>query len=255
MANGDDAAAAGFDLVPGTADLRMGWDEINKSRDYTSRNKTAIAGKAPLAHTHTSAQISDANENAVANTIIKRGPDSRFGMLSPTDPAHGATKGYVDAAVASGGSAQANGPTSTAYNRGSTGSGWYQVWMNSSLQFMRNTSSARFKKKIKPMTAQLRQVLQLRPVTFEYKDADTPGTHMGLIAEEVAELFPLAVTWEEDAAGVPQPYGINYDQLVVPAIKALQEQQATIDTQTAQIKYLLDNIGLLLAAHEEKPAD
>lgn len=34
MANGDAAAAAGMDLVSGTADRRLGYDEINKTRDY-----------------------------------------------------------------------------------------------------------------------------------------------------------------------------------------------------------------------------
>lgn len=36
MANGDAAAAAGMDIVPGTAPVRNGYDEINKSRDYVA---------------------------------------------------------------------------------------------------------------------------------------------------------------------------------------------------------------------------
>jgi hypothetical protein len=36
MANGDNAAAAGMDVVPGTAKVRLGYDEINKSRDYVA---------------------------------------------------------------------------------------------------------------------------------------------------------------------------------------------------------------------------
>lgn len=36
MANGDNAAAAGMDIVPGTAQVRLGYDEINKSRDYVA---------------------------------------------------------------------------------------------------------------------------------------------------------------------------------------------------------------------------
>jgi len=34
MPNGDDAAAAGMDTMDGSEDKRLGWDEINKSRDY-----------------------------------------------------------------------------------------------------------------------------------------------------------------------------------------------------------------------------
>lgn len=42
MANGDAAVAAGMDVVAGTADVRMGYDEINKSRDYIAANSNAI---------------------------------------------------------------------------------------------------------------------------------------------------------------------------------------------------------------------
>lgn len=34
MANGDDAAAAGMDVVPGTDPARDGYDDINQTRDY-----------------------------------------------------------------------------------------------------------------------------------------------------------------------------------------------------------------------------
>lgn len=34
MANGDAALAAGMDVVPGTDDIRLSYDEINKTRDY-----------------------------------------------------------------------------------------------------------------------------------------------------------------------------------------------------------------------------
>jgi len=40
MANGDNAAAAGMDIVPGTAQVRLGYDEINKTRDYVAAYAT-----------------------------------------------------------------------------------------------------------------------------------------------------------------------------------------------------------------------
>ena len=36
MANGDTAAAAGMAVVPSTAQRSLGYDEINKSRDYVA---------------------------------------------------------------------------------------------------------------------------------------------------------------------------------------------------------------------------
>jgi hypothetical protein len=93
MANGDDAAAAGYDLVAGTADLRMGWDELNKSRDYTARVGTA---KADVVHTHTSAQISDASSTNTPSTIVKRASNGQFAVAEPLSASHVATKNYVD---------------------------------------------------------------------------------------------------------------------------------------------------------------
>lgn len=37
MPNGDAAAAAGMDVVSGTADRRNGYDEDNKTRDYIAQ--------------------------------------------------------------------------------------------------------------------------------------------------------------------------------------------------------------------------
>ncbi|RZU64611.1 hypothetical protein EV379_0914 [Microterricola gilva] len=42
MANGDAAAAAGMDVVPGASDRRQGYDEINKTRDYIADRTSAV---------------------------------------------------------------------------------------------------------------------------------------------------------------------------------------------------------------------
>ncbi|MGP6170630.1 hypothetical protein ACTU6V_05415 [Microbacterium sp. A204] len=49
MAIGDDALADGMDIVPGTADRRNGYEEINKTRDYiVQRIASKIAALWPL---------------------------------------------------------------------------------------------------------------------------------------------------------------------------------------------------------------
>ncbi|SDT69429.1 hypothetical protein [Jiangella sp. DSM 45060] len=40
MANGDDAAAVGYDTVAGSEDIRQAYDEINVTRDYIARHRT-----------------------------------------------------------------------------------------------------------------------------------------------------------------------------------------------------------------------
>lgn len=49
MAAGDDAAAAGMDVVPQTAKVRDGATEINKTRDYVAdvKRKVTVGAAAP----------------------------------------------------------------------------------------------------------------------------------------------------------------------------------------------------------------
>lgn len=57
-------------------------------------------------------------------------------------------------------------------------------------------SSARFKQDIRDMDEASRKILQLRPVTYRYKDGVTPDNsrlEYGLIAEEVAKVYPELV--------------------------------------------------------------
>lgn len=70
MANGDEATAAGMDVVDGfTADHRLGYDEINKTRDY-------IAAATPLSHR----QIDGVN--SVARTVIQSGTGRIAGVAA-----------------------------------------------------------------------------------------------------------------------------------------------------------------------------
>lgn len=46
MANGDDAAAVGYDTVAGSEDIRQAYDEINVSRDYLARHRTSGTHRA-----------------------------------------------------------------------------------------------------------------------------------------------------------------------------------------------------------------
>jgi hypothetical protein len=79
------------------------------------------------------------------------------------------------------------------------------------------SSSIRFKENIQPLEPALAKVEQLNPVT--YTKITSQEEEIGLIAEEVAELFPEVVTYNE--AG--QPQGIQYQRLSVILLKAVQE--------------------------------
>jgi hypothetical protein len=71
-------------------------------------------------------------------------------------------------------------------------------------------------------------LLRLRPVTFRYKQAAPDGSkplQYGLIAEEVAQIFPDAVSY--DTAG--EPDAVQYHRINAMLLKELQKQQRGID--------------------------
>jgi hypothetical protein len=82
-------------------------------------------------------------------------------------------------------------------------------------------SSARYKRDIAPMGTQSEKVLALRPVTFAYKDEAQGATHYGLVAEEVATVYPELVT--RTAAGDVQR--VKYQELIPMLLNELQRQQ------------------------------
>jgi len=78
-------------------------------------------------------------------------------------------------------------------------------------------------------------LFQLRPVSFRYKQAYGDGSkpiQYGLIAEEVAEVFPeLAV---RSATGDIET--VHYETLSVLLLNELQEQQKELHRQQGQLR-------------------
>ena len=75
---------------------------------------------------------------------------------------------------------------------------------------------------------------QLRPVKFHYKQADAKGEHpiqYGLIAEEVAEVFPELVVRDEQG----QPETVAYHLLPALLLNEVQKAHAVIEAQAGQI--------------------
>ena len=95
-------------------------------------------------------------------------------------------------------------------------------------------SDARQKQDVCPLQNCLDDVLALRAVRFTWRDAarDDPRA-LGLIAQEVENVFPEVVTTGPDGFK-----GINYSGLIAPLIEALKEQQARIDELGAEIRLL-----------------
>jgi hypothetical protein len=100
------------------------------------------------------------------------------------------------------------------------------------------SSSERFKTAIEPMGSNTEKLLELRPVTFHYK-ADVEGTlRYGLIAEEVAKVYPELVVRDESG----RIDGVRYDELAPMLLNELQQQHTQMtrkfDAQAAEIQAL-----------------
>lgn len=105
-----------------------------------------------------------------------------------------------------------------------------------------NTSSDyRLKENLRSLTGSLNKLTQVRLVSFDWKEGYGEGSADGVIAHELAEIFPLAVNGDKDAVeedGRIKPQGVDYSKLVPYLIDAIQEQQKQIEALTARIAQL-----------------
>jgi hypothetical protein len=95
-------------------------------------------------------------------------------------------------------------------------------------------SSERFKTAVEPMGASTEKLEELRPVTFRYKGAPNGTLHYGLIAEEVARVYPELVI--RDAQG--KIMSVRYDELAPMLLNELHKQKQLNDSLIAQVREL-----------------
>jgi hypothetical protein len=107
------------------------------------------------------------------------------------------------------------------------------MFISSSGLVQRSTSSIKYKKNVQNATHGLAEVLQLRPVTYEGKsETDVGKTFGGLIAEEVHAVgLTEFVQYAEDGS----PDALAYGNMVSLLAKAMQEQQAIIESLKARL--------------------
>jgi hypothetical protein len=89
--------------------------------------------------------------------------------------------------------------------------------------------------------------MRLRPVTFRYRKPYADGSspiQYGLIAEEVAEVYPDLVARSVDG----QIESVRYQLLDPMLLNELQKQHVTIQTQKEQIRSLEDRLARIEAA-------
>ena len=92
------------------------------------------------------------------------------------------------------------------------------------------TSDRRVKKDITPISQNaLSFINELNPVSFKFKEDCAEKTRRGFIAQDILETsIPSLVLGDGDQEG--GTYGLDYDGILSLAVKAIQEQQCTINT-------------------------
>jgi len=97
-----------------------------------------------------------------------------------------------------------------------------------------NLSDVNWKKNIQDITYGLDKILQLKPITFNWLNEDYGDRiNIGFIAQEVEEIIPNMVTTAEDGTK-----SLAITDLIPVLTKAIQEQQAIIESQATEIETL-----------------
>jgi Chaperone of endosialidase len=105
------------------------------------------------------------------------------------------------------------------------------VWaVNGAIQ----TSDLRTKKNIHQLSYGLKEVLQLNPVSYNWKDETDKANKIGLIAQEVKKIIPEVVIGDAEK----EKLGVNYAEMVVVLINAVQELKIKTDGLKKKAKEL-----------------
>lgn len=133
-------------------------------------------------------------------------------------------------------------------NLGSATNRWNTVYATNGVI---NTSDSREKTNITALGYGLEELMRLKPVSYNWKDHPNEDKKLGLIAQELLQIIPEVVKTHEQIAiddndrtktksVEMERMGVYYSDLIPVLIKAIQEQQVTIESLKARIE-LLEN--------------
>ncbi len=137
---------------------------------------------------------------------------------------------------------------------GTTSPGGVGVFINGNGQLGTATSSRRFKEDIREIGDESDGLMSLRPVAFRYKpEIDPTGlTQYGLIAEEVADVYPDLVVSDRDGRPETVRYHLinalllnevqKQHRIAESQSKTIEQQQAEIEELKARLSNLEDNL-------------
>lgn len=215
MTNGDAAAAAGLAVVSGaTGDVRDGYDEINKTRDYIANHMTA--------GTHGASAINSGTLDAARLPSTVPLKDGSGNLIIPGYfRSNGSLTSLSDVNVAGGGIFASRPGVA----------GWTSaVLRNSDGQLGVATSSRRFKQDIAPADPR-RTLLAVEVVRYRYiseveEHGDGAAFEIGVIAEQLHDLglheYVVYRDEEGDDVGLV-PFSVRYELMVCDLLLIVQD--------------------------------
>jgi len=94
-------------------------------------------------------------------------------------------------------------------------------------------SDIRLKKDVVPATSKLQDLLKVNIVNFKFIDDETETKQLGVIAQELEEIFPTMIDINKDGLK-----SVKYSIFVPMLVKAIQEQQDIINELSAKVEAL-----------------
>lgn len=119
---------------------------------------------------------------------------------------------------------------------------WNAVWATDGTI---NTSDARDKTNIKDLRYGLKEIMQLHPVSFNWKKQIDEGNKLGVLAQEIQKVLPEVVRdydyVTDEVTGQAtkvktERLGVMYSDIIPVLIHAIQEQQAEIEELKTMIQ-------------------
>lgn len=281
MATGDDAIAAGMDVVDGATTLASTVDtEINKTRDYIAQRTSTVtpvskggtgATSAGAARTNLglgSAATKDATTSPSVGDVVLYGGSGRINVGTPTSNGNATTKEYVDTTTYNRSTIdyafdlrdsditdiRAGLLTSAVYNRDLGGVTRRVTWTSDAGQLGYASSLREHKQDITPAALAKSVLRQIPIVQYRYKaqvalQQQDPEHHVAVEIGTLADDLHALGLWQfvtydghgEDAA----PQGVHYELLGLAAIALGQILADELDAVRVRLDSIEDRLAVL----------
>jgi hypothetical protein len=128
---------------------------------------------------------------------------------------------------------------------GRIGNRWDDVYATNGII---QTSDKRLKTDINDIKYGLKEILELRPVSYKWIDNPEKGLRLGLIAQETQPVIGEIVDVGDDK---DKTLGLRYSELIPVLIKSIQEQQQIIEEQSKKNEELENQLKQIMERLEK----